>query len=278
MKKNQIAQQYLQKNRGLLKCPICQDEFIEVADCTLTCVNGHSFDIAKKGSVFFLNTPVKTEYDRDMLVERQQIIASGLFDPVLEKIATRLQGSYIIDAGCGEGSQIKKIAQRHEGHYFGFDISKPAIDLAISGDQTNEDLAFFVADLAHMPFADHRFSDVINILSPANYQEFKRVLRPDGQIVKVMPNAHYLQELRQLVYPEGPHKNYDPKPVQTHFLQQFPNAVLEQVDYTFKLTPRLAQALFTMTPLTWTASSKRAVDLTDLTQITVDLTVACTKI
>lgn len=54
-----------------------------------------------------------------------------------------------------------------------------------------------------MPFASNHFSDVINILSPSNYQEFKRVLKPQGQIIKVMPNANYLQELRHLVYPSG---------------------------------------------------------------------------
>lgn len=278
MKKNQIAQQYLQTQQHLLRCPVCQGAFQTVAETTLTCDHGHSFDIAKKGSVFFLKAPVKTEYDHDMLVRRQQIIAAGLFDPVLTKIAALLKGNYVIDAGCGEGSQLKKIAQQHPGHYFGFDISKPAINLATSGPQTTTPMAFFVADLAQMPFADHQFTDVINILSPANYQEFKRVLRPDGQLVKVMPNAHYLQELRQLVYPKGPHRTYDPRPVQTHFLQQCPNAVLEQMKYTFELTPDLAQALFAMTPLTWSVRAKAGLDLTDLTQITVDLTVAHTEI
>ncbi|MFD1672483.1 methyltransferase domain-containing protein [Agrilactobacillus yilanensis] len=278
MKKSQVIARYLQTQLNLLKCPICQSDFSSIQGITLTCVHGHSFDISKKGSVFFLNAPVKTEYTTEMLIKRQKIIQAGLFQPVLARISTLLKGDRIIDAGCGEGSQIKTIAQAHAANYFAFDISKPAINLAVSGADFAEKVAFFVGDLAHMPFKDHQFTDIVNILSPANYSEFKRVLAPGGQLIKVMPNAAYLQELRQLVYPTGANATYDPEPVQAHFLQQFPDSVLEQMHYTFDLTPDLAQALFAMTPLTWMATAGAAADVTSLQRITVDLTIAIAEI
>jgi 23S rRNA (guanine745-N1)-methyltransferase len=277
VKKNAMSAHFLKTQLTALRCPVCQTPFVQVADNTLICQNKHSFDIAKKGSVFFLNAPVPTEYSAEMLVKRQHVIQAGLFTPVLNRIATLLQGSAVIDAGCGEGSQIKAIAAQHVGHYFAFDISKPAINLAVSGTDFRADTAFFVADLAHMPFASNYFSDVVNILSPSNYQEFKRVLKPQGQIIKVMPNAGYLQELRHLVYPSGAKATYDPQPVQDHFKANFPGATFETLQYDFPLTPTLAADLFAMTPLTWQVAPERF-DITKLTTITVDLSIASVTI
>lgn len=278
MTKKEIMQQYLASQLPQLRCPICHEPFQALQEQALICAHQHSFDISKRGSVFFLNAPVKTEYSTEMLVQRRLIIEAGLFDPVLAEIKTRLKGDVVIDAGCGEGSQIKKIAQAQPGHYFAFDISKPAINLAVSGTHFQKNVAFFVADLAQMPFSDHRFTDLINFLSPANYQEFRRVLQPGGQLLKVMPNADYLQELRHLVYPTGQHAAYDPQPVQAHFLRQFPNAHVVNVRYTFELTPTLATALFAMTPLTWQADNTVFETVDQLNKITVDLQLATVNI
>lgn len=68
---------------------------------------------------------------------------------------------------------------------------------------------FCVADLRRLPFADQSFDSVVEIFSPSDYGEFKRVLKPGGRLIKVIPNAEYLVELRQLLYPSGEHAKYD---------------------------------------------------------------------
>ncbi|MCD2257269.1 methyltransferase domain-containing protein [Agrilactobacillus fermenti] len=279
MKKNIMAHQFIQRHLAQLRCPFCEQPFTTVEAATLKCPNQHSFNISKKGSLFFLRAPVTTEYDTDMLQHRRTVIHHGLFAPVIEQLSQQLYGQMVIDAGCGEGSQIKAIAAQHSGHYFAFDISKPAIELATSGTDSRQDCLFFVGDLAHMPFADHQFSDVINFLSPANYQEFQRVLQKHGQILKIMPNARYLQELRQLVYPTGPNAIYDPAPVQNHFKAQYPQANFQKIEYQWPVPAAMRPHLFAMTPLTWVRRHDfNQIQLDQLTTVTVDLTLAIVKL
>jgi len=53
-----------------------------------------------------------------------------------------------------------------------------------------------VGDLRRLPFADGTFSAVLDVMTPANYDEFRRVLSPDGMLVKVYPGQDYLREIR----------------------------------------------------------------------------------
>ncbi|WP_377570392.1 hypothetical protein [Paenibacillus farraposensis] len=46
---------------------------------------------------------------------------------------------------------------------------------------------WYVADLAHCPFASQQFDGILKILSPSNYAEFTRVLTEEGCILKVIP-------------------------------------------------------------------------------------------
>ena len=115
-----------------------------------------------------------------------------------------------------------------------------------------------VGDLAQLPFADHRLSAIVNILSPANYQEFDRTLAQGGVLTKVIPGNHYLQELRHLVYPDGPHATYNNAPVKNHFIEHYPQAKFSTIRYEFPLDQTLFTALFNMTPLTWQAQKNRA--------------------
>ena len=43
--------------------------------------------------------------------------------------------------------------------------------------------------LSQSPFADQQFDYILNILSPSNYSEFRRLLTSDGMLVKVIPGA-----------------------------------------------------------------------------------------
>ncbi|MBA5735303.1 rRNA (guanine-N1)-methyltransferase, partial [Escherichia coli] len=57
-----------------------------------------------------------------------------------------------------------------------------------------------VADLANCPNQAETADVILNILSPSNYVEFKRLLKKDGFLLKVVPEANYLRELREFIY------------------------------------------------------------------------------
>ena len=79
----------------------------------------------------------------------------------------------------------------------GIDLSKEGIRVAA---KEHRDIIWCVADLTKLPLQNQQFDLVLNILSPANYGEFKRVLKEHGILVKLLPTADYLIELRELLF------------------------------------------------------------------------------
>lgn len=53
---------------------------------------------------------------------------------------------------------------------------------------------WFVADLKRLPVQNAAADVVLNVFSPADYGEFRRVLTPDGELLKVVPGPDYLLE------------------------------------------------------------------------------------
>ncbi|HAP15573.1 MAG TPA: methyltransferase, partial [Lactococcus sp.] len=119
------------------------------------------------------------------------------------------------------------------------------------------DLPFSVflslADLTNLPFADASMSTVLNIFSPSNYEEFKRVLKNEGKIIKIIPDRFYLQELRA-VY--GLPIDYDNSDVIQRFKQEYPDALQKELHYCFELPEELYLDFLEMSPLEWAASSE----------------------
>jgi len=94
---------------------------------------------------------------------------------------------------------------------------------------------------------------VTDIFSPGNYREFRRVLRPDGQLLKIIPRAGYLREIREGLYSGTAKAVYNNEPVLKRFLAAFPDASQETITYDFPLAPTQFGDLMAMTPLTWQA-------------------------
>lgn len=78
-----------------------------------------------------------------------------------------------------------------------------------------------VTDLAEPPFCDEQFQVILNILSPSNYEAFRRLLKKDGFLLKVVPIVAYLQEIRQPLFVAPMKKTYSNEAIVEHFQNNF---------------------------------------------------------
>ena len=249
MKKIEKGKAFIEDHLDTFQCPVCASPFNTLEGYQLTCLKHHQFDLSKKGTLHFLLKPVQSEYTRDMLLSRQRIAQSGFWHPLLDTIYERIvkPDGFHLDVGSGEGyhSHYLKTAGL-SGPIIAFDISKEGVNL---GAATYDDLFFMVADLAQSPFAPDSFDTILNILSPSNYQEFKRILKPGGQVIKVVPGKDYLKELRQLVKSED--KDYSNERVVRKFAEHYPNYQEIPVRYSVSLDDSQIEDFVNMTPLGW---------------------------
>lgn len=255
MKKIAAKAAWVAAQGPLFACPVC-GAALAVDATSLVCEHQHRFDLAKKGTVNFLNAPAPTEYGTEMLTARRRVLSAGLFAPFLEVIRAELTATdRFLDIGCGEGTPTAFLADSGAAGV-GFDISAPAINLAGSLATS----AFYcVADLAHLPFLDHSFSAVVDLFSPGAYQEFDRVLRPGGRVFKIIPNSDYLREIRQGLYANTAKGSYDNDRVLARFRAAYPAASAQTLTYDWPVTPDRFAAVVAMTPLSWQADpAKRA--------------------
>ena len=63
-----------------------------------------------------------------------------------------------------------------------------------------------MASVYHLPVGDAAVDLLINCFSPLALEEFRRVLRPGGVYLYVVPAARHLWELKQVLY-ERPYPN-----------------------------------------------------------------------
>lgn len=197
------------------------------------------------------------------------MIRSGMYQPVIEKIASLMQNGNVLDVGCGEGSFLQQLNQINENPVsIGFDIAKEGIYLA-----SNQPIEAFwcVADLTNLPFANESFDTILNIFSPSQYREFKRVMKPDGCVVKVVPQAGYLQELRAIYHPDG--DTYSNEAVIQRFTEELSLDYRERVTYDFEIPEENRLDLLEMSPLEWKVPADIKAKLAEnpLKKITIDI-------
>lgn len=282
MKKIEKQRQFVSRHLDLFRCPTCHEPFTELQGNSIICRQGHRIDFNKHGYLHFLNGAADTEYGREMFLARRQLLTAGLFQPIIQVIAKALPNRTlkILDVGTGEGTPLYQLASLRPGLddcLVGFDISKAGVTLAT---QLAMEAFFCVADLRQLPFNDHSFDAIVELFSPSDYAEFNRVLAPGGTLVKVIPNADYLGELRQLLYDdEDQHASYDNSRVKELFAKHYPNCQTQRVRYQFSIPDGLQAALVEMTPLHWGRGAKQLTpaELAAFHQVTVDVSLLITR-
>ena len=254
-------------------CPICQEN-LTLVETSLKCNNRHSFDLAKFGYVN-LSPQIKqsTNYDKENFQNRQQILEAGFYQAILEAISDLLSNSKnaktILDIGCGEGFYSRKLQERHpDKTFYAFDISKASVQIA-SKSEPNWAVNWFVGDLARLPIKDASMDILLDIFSPANYGEFRRVLSKDGILIKVIPTKNHLKEIRQKVQNQLTNKDYSNQDIKNHFQEHFTILSSQTASLTKTITTEQLQSLLSMTPLLFHVDQSK-IDWSQLTEITIE--------
>lgn len=276
--KKQRALERLSHQIDALQCPICK-QGLQLTETGVTCMNRHTADVAKQGYLHLAGAVAKSRYTKELFTARQTLLQeTSFFEPLIEDVAEWIakeakNSPRIVDMGCGEGTHHAGIVNRLSGSQgIGIDLSKEGIQLA-----TNHaaEVVWLVADLAKSPLQEASVDVVLNILSPANHQEFRRILKPGGLVVKVIPNASYLHELRSFFYAGTEKETFENDEAHSRFTNELEFVGSSSVSYQKELDDKQWRDLIGMTPLTWNAEDEKVEEFLaqEVSSVTVDLSI-----
>ena len=238
-------------------CPICGGP-LERGPSAYSCPAGHSFDLAREGYVHLL--PANRMHskmpgdDKGMAAARWAFLSKDYYAPLRDALcsialANTGPAPSVLDTGCGEGYYTSGVYQalRRAGRSVtlaGTDISKAILRRAA---KREKDAEFAVASSYHLPVADGSVDLLLNCFSPLAIEEFRRVLRPEGHFLYVVPSAMHLWEMKQVLY-DHPY----PNEVKETPYEGFRYVAIRHVEDVIHLdSPTDIQALFGMTPYCW---------------------------
>lgn len=260
-----------------LCCPICGEAF-ESSGSALKCLNGHTYDLSSRGYVNLApgHNQSKEKYDIELFASRQRIFESGFYIPILQTIETIFYNLYgttpftLADIGCGEGYYARALAQRFPHCLcFGLDISRDGIQQAARG---GSEPHWLVADLKRLPIQQGVMDAILDILTPADYASFKRILKPHGTLVKVIPGNDYLLEIREAIAPYLRCSAYDNQRVLEHLERHAHIKERITIRQTCPLTPEQCADFLRMTPMTFSVAESALANIS-LKHITIHMEV-----
>lgn len=280
-RREQALEVFRQAERDYL-CPVCQENLILTENGSFRCKKGHCFDLSAKGHVNFIPNQKPVNYSRELFENRKRVFDDGFYDAVITELSEVISGYAashetpenpvkVLDVGCGEGFYSIRFAQeeklRDSCRFYAMDLSKDAILLAVRG---SAPVGFIVADLAHLPWKRKRIGILLNILTPANYGEYFRVLAEDGILVKVIPGEHYLKEVRQAASAQLLNKDYDNTEVLSYFEEHAELLERRTVLTELPVNREQAEAFLRMTPMTYHVDLSK-VNAAEIRRITIHL-------
>jgi 23S rRNA (guanine745-N1)-methyltransferase len=246
-------------------CPVCKSR-ISLFERTYKCNNNHCFDLSKDGYVNLLmsqQSSLKRHGDDKLMVKaRRDFLEKGFYNELRQALCETLKDalpddSTIVDVGCGEGYYTSEISRVNNFEIFGIDISKDALKYA---SKSVKNSSFAVASAFSLPFAENSADCVLSVFAPSAYEEFYRVLKSDGKLIKAIPLEEHLWELKCALYKE-PYKN---KPEKRND-ELFKLVSQKEIKYKINLTEKEdIENLFKMTPYFYKTSREDAERLLSL--------------
>lgn len=265
-----------------LCCPRCRSPF-SLTEQSLICSNGHCFDLSRRGYVNLAPSHDQSgeKYDAALFESRSSVLEANFYAPVADAAIRCLEHSFpegaftLLDVGCGEGYYARQLAGHFpSAHVLGLDISRDAITASA---RQSHSAVWLVADLKHLPIADGCADAVLDVLTPADYAEFHRVLSPEGLLIKVIPGDDYLREIREAVAPflRGG-TDYSGQRVLEHLSLHAQILSQQEIRHILPLTPELSRAFLRMTPMTFSVPEE-ALQSISLSQITIHMQLLCCR-
>jgi len=272
MKIKTVVQKF-KGSEAFFRCPVCKGPFSLRETGSFLCANGHCFDLSGKGYVNFLSGGGHdSRYGKELFESRKAVFSAGFYAPVAKKISMLLnrhmpeEPQIVLDAGCGEGYYARTVSAGQQTVY-AMDNAKEAI---LSAVREAGDVRYLVADLANIPAGECSAGAILNILTPANYREFARVLAPGGVLIKAVPGEDYLRELRQCVAAHLSRTDYSNKKIIGHMAENADIADHQSLWYTLPVSEKQREAFYRMTPLTAGIPVEEA-DLSSVREITIHM-------
>lgn len=191
-------------------CPVCGGQLQRLGN-SFKCPLSHNFDISKFGYVNLLMSSKSSAKrhgdDRLMVRARRDFLDKGYYKFLCDELCGVCEefladGATVLDAGCGEcyySSVILQSLCQADKHINmnGVDISKDALEFAF---KRKSGVSTAVASVFNLPVADNSVDAVLNVFSPEAFEEYRRVLKKGGILVRVVPLKEHLYELKQAVY------------------------------------------------------------------------------
>jgi 23S rRNA (guanine745-N1)-methyltransferase len=204
---------------SIVTCPNCKFLLFPFEN-TFKCQNGHSFDFSKDGYINLLLANQKKKNNpgdnKIMLNARNEFLSQGYYDFLIKNIESMTKSVgffstaldveyYLLDLGCGTGYYTRNIFKGKRFKKIGIDISK--IGLA-KASKIDKDSLYIVGSAFNLPIKDNSIDLLLNVFSPINLQELKRILRPGGYYIKVIPTGDHMKQVAELVYDDFiPHQS-----------------------------------------------------------------------
>ncbi|MCQ4795586.1 methyltransferase domain-containing protein [Anaerofustis stercorihominis] len=256
-------------NINYFRCPKCKSNMI-IENNSLKCENNHCFDISKKGYInFLINRKPPEGYDKTFFEKRREMLNDGFYEHIAKEITNILDNctdvKNIVDAGCGDGYYSHIIEDKNH-NIFAFDFSKDAINVASRG---VNNICFMVSDINDIPLKDKSMDCILNIYTPANYIEFKRILSDSGKIIKVVPGKEHLKELRHIIKEQLKNEEYSNQEVIDCFKEHCELINRVRAKNTIRVNSKQLENLIRMTPLMFDIDLEN-INYNDISEITID--------
>lgn len=188
-----------------LRCPICSLDLNPREPLVLSCSNGHSFDVNKRGYVSLIAGSRKLQADSPaMLDARDEFLGGGWYAGLRTALADAVnadQPHRVLDVGCGTGYYLDGVLRASGAtSALAMDLSPAAVPRAVrAARDAHPSVAVdgLVADVwSPLPIRDAVTDVILSVFAPRNAAEFHRVLRADGLLAVVVPDETHLRELR----------------------------------------------------------------------------------
>ena len=152
-------------------------------------------------------------------------------------------------------------------HFYGIDISKPAVKCAAKKAKTGTWLIGNI--MQKLPVKTASIDVILSVLAPRHIQEMARVLTYSGIVVVGIPGNNHLIELRKLLFAEdNSFQSKTDKEIEK-FSSLFEHKKTEEVSYTVILDKTQLTNLVQMTPMYWKASKLVIEKIMELSELTV---------